>query len=448
MKDLIVIKKDISIVDNFLSSNANPFIIGRGNQNPTDIRSTMFRQALARTRQDVASWRACLTEAESQILPHRVKMQTLFVDTILNGHVKACMDGRKRLTLSKKYGLYNKAGELLDIDLFKGRWIRDFISYTIDAKFYGYSLIRIGDIIAGKVTKSNIVRRANVSPDRLNVASYLNGIGGASFMEGEFVDWTVYVDTPSETGASDCGYGLLYNVALYEIFLRNLLAYNGDFVELFAQPFRHGKTNKTEEDERAAFEQAVANSGSSGWIVTDDDDTISFIETALGGTGYNGYDNLEKRCEQKISKILLGHADALDSIPGKLGGGTGEDNPATRALEMIENEDITDVEAVFNELLIPKLKRLGIKVPDGVFKFENNKEAEDTRRKVDESNKNTAEIAKEMKQGGLAMEPQYFTERTGIPCTVIVAPTPVATPESQQLTEDIKNKLTSLYKVK
>ena len=67
--------------------------------------------------------------------------------------------------------------------------------------------------------------------------------------------------TPSDTGQSDCGYGLLYKVALYEIFLRNTLGYNGDFVELYSQPYRIGKTTKTNEDERALLEQALQKYG-------------------------------------------------------------------------------------------------------------------------------------------------------------------------------------------
>lgn len=416
---------------------------------PHVIQTKIFRQQLQRTRQDVGTWRRWLEQAENPFFPHRVEMQRGFIDTVLNGHVTACIEKRKSLTKRKKYNIVDANGDPIKTDLFEGNWFVDFLSYTIEAKMYGYSAITIGNIIGGKVTGTSIVRRANVSPDRENVTTHLLSTGGISFYDPEFVDWFVYVPTPTETGASPCGYGILYKVAIYEIFLRNLLGYNGDFVELFAQPYRVGKSTKREGPERDALEDAVKNMGSSGWAIIDPDDQIEFLETALGGTGYNGYDNLEKRCEQKISKLILGHADAMDSTPGKLGGGQGEENPVYEALENIETEDITFVENVINTLLLPRLKRIGVKVPEGKFKFENNKEVEETRRKVDASNKTTAEIAQIMKNGGLQMDPGYYEERTGIKTTLIVeTPAPVGPDksESKQMSQNIKNKLNLLYK--
>ena len=126
--------------------------------------------------------------------------------------------------------------------------------------------------------------------------------------------------TQNDVGTSPCGYGLFWELSILEIFLRNLLGYNGDFVELFAQPFRVGKTNKTDETERAAFADTIRNAGSSGWALIDDiGESIELLESSLGGTGYNGYDNFEQRLEAKVSQLILGHADALKSVPGKLG---------------------------------------------------------------------------------------------------------------------------------
>lgn len=425
--------------------SVNPF---KGQKKNRDISDYIFREQLQRTRQDIVSWRNSAKEAENAYYPHRYLMQQLYIDTVLNGHVSACMSKRKSLVLKKKFGIYNKSGEKVETDLFSGTWFKDFISYTIDADFYGYSLITIGDIYGGKVSGVSIVRRANVSPDRLNVANHLRAISGTPFMEGELSEWTVYVKTPTETGASPCGYGILYKVALYEIFCRNLLGFNGDFIELFAQPYRVGKTTKKEGAERDALYNALENMGSSGFAVIDPDDSIEFLATSLGGTGFQGYDNLEKRCEAKISKLILGHADAMDSTPGKLGSTDGENNPVNEALESIESEDISTVEDIVNGVLFPKLKALGVKVPDGVFKFDNNKEIEEHRRKVDESNKKTAEIAQIMAGGGLQMSAEYFEERTGIPTKSIeTGPAPLNI-ESTQLSARIKNKLSDVIYVK
>ena len=105
--------------------------------------------------------------------------------------------------------------------------------------------------------------------------------------------------------------------------LRNILGFNGDYIELFAAPFRWLKTTKTEDIERQNLAAMLSQMGSTGWGIGDHDDDLEFINANGSGSGWQGYENFEKRCESKISKLILGHADALDSIPGKLGN-TGE----------------------------------------------------------------------------------------------------------------------------
>jgi hypothetical protein len=385
---------------------------------------------LARIRQDITSWRGWAVEAEQAYYPQRVKMQQGYLDTVLNGHVTACMERRKDLSLLRKYEFYTGDGDAAVVDeamteVFKAqKWFDNFLSYTLDALFYGYSLVSMGDVADSMIKDCKIIKRWNVSPDRYIVSSYVYSISGIDWRLPEYNDWHVYVSTPNESGISPCGYGILYKVALYEILLRNILGYNADFVELYSQPYRVGKTSKTEENERAEFAEMIQSMGSSGWALIDPLDEISFLETALGGTGWQGYENLEKRCEAKISKIILGHADALDSIPGKLGN-DGEKSPAQKALEDKQTKDGKFIETVINEELIPRLRNLGIPFPEGMrFRYRNDAEVMETRSRENKENKSVAEIAQTMKNAGLKMSAEYFTERTGIECEEVEEPKP------------------------
>jgi phage gp29-like protein len=240
---------------------------------------------------------------------------------------------------------------------------------------------------------------------------------------------------------------LLYKVGIYEIFLRNLLGYNGDFVEMFAQPYRIGKTMKTEESERAELAQALQDMGSSGWAIVDPSDTIEFLESALGGTGYQGYDNLEKRCQQYISKIILGHADALDSTSGKLGASQGEDNPIYQAIQDKQTRDGKYIENIINSQLIPKLRNLGFMIPDGVvFKYSNNAETEEKKDKAVKYAKQLSAVAVDLKNAGLGIDEQYFTEETGIPVYVNMQTMPSV--PMNKLNDKTKAKLSKLYDIK
>lgn len=375
---------------------------------------------LQRLRHDVQMWREAVAEAELAYYPHRVRMQRMFIDTILNGHVGALMERRKDLTLLRDFEVLNPDGsENEDLEHFlEQEWFDQFVSYTLDALFFGYSLISMGDIVDSKIKNPQIIKRWHISPDREHVTRFVYAPNGVSFLEEPYSDWHVWVTTPSETGHSKCGYGLLYKIALYEIFLRNTLGYNGDFVELYAMPYRVGKTTKTNEEERAMLEQALRNMGSAGYAIVDPTDEIEFLETALGGSGWKGYENLEQRCQKIVSKIILGHADAVDSVPGKLGN-SAEESPAQQALEDKQVKDGKFVENIVNGQLFPKLRNLGFPIPEGVvFCFSNNHETEENTRRENENSKLVAEIAQTMKNAGLKMDPLYFREKTGIEITV------------------------------
>lgn len=390
-----------------------------------------------------------MQEAENPFFPHRVKMQQMFMDTILSGHTLSCVNRRKRMTLLRDWNFKNEAG---DVDekakkLLSTKWFRLIMEYAMEARFYGYSLIALGDLEAGSLPNLNIIRRANVSPDRHNVTSIPYSISGADFLSETYAPWHIWVSTPSDQGISTCGYGLLYSVAMYEIMARNLLGYNADAAELYGMPARIGSTTKTDKDERDLFEKALAEMGSAGYILKDITDEVELMEPKGNGQGFKIYPDLELRLEKKISKIILGHADAMDSTPGKLGAGSGEDNPVHEALEEIQLEDGIFMESVINDDVVPKLIAIGFPInPEYKFVFENNAEIIEARQREDQNNKVTADIVYTLKQAGMDVDPVYVSERTGIPVTKSEHIIPPAAPvKPDGFNKRLQNKLQLLY---
>jgi len=428
----------------FGGGSMNPELETKDNKNLTNYPAPV---QLQRIKQDIMSWRDALNEAENVWYPHRVKLQKLFIDTVINGHVSACIDRRKDLTLLRKWEFVNREGKVdqkttdMFMDTVKGQsqnkeWFNKFLNHSLDSIYFGYSLISLGDVINGEFPDLDIVKRWNVSPDRMNVTNFTYSISGAKFEDEPYRNWHVYVKTYNEIGTSKSGYGLLYKVANYEIFLRNVAGFNGDFVELFSQPYRVGKTTKKAGDpDYDAMAGAMQQMGSSGWALIDPQDEIEFLETALGGTGYQGYADFELRLEKKISKIILGHADAIDSVPGKLGN-SGEKAPAERAMEDKQTKDGAFIANVVNNSLLVKMRELGFAIPEETIAVLKN-DAE-----IMELNNAVIAQAVEMFKANLTMDGDYFTEQTGIPVTAPPAPVVPAIPK---LNESVKNKLEKIY---
>ncbi|MFB6456560.1 DUF935 family protein [Chitinophaga sp. Hz27] len=393
-----------------------------------NLGNTIAPVQLQRLRHDVQMWREAITEAELAWYPHRVRMQRLYIDTILNGHVGSLIERRTDLSLLRDYKVCDKKGVESEIftQYFREQdWFIDFLGYSLDAIFFGYSLISLGDIKYDAFPDLSLVRRWNVSPDRLQVTQLVYSLDGANFTEEPYSDWHIWIKTKSETGVNNCGYGLFYKIGLYEILLRNTLGYNADFVELYAMPYRVGKSSKTEESERAELELALQSMGSAGYAIIDPMDDIEFLETKLGGTGWESYDNLEQRCVKTVTKLILGHEDAMSSTPGKLGaGGKKEDNPVTIALLSKQTKDGRFLESLVNKQLLPRMRRLGFRIPETLhFEFKNDEEREAFRRREDESNQATAKIYQTISQAGGSPDWEYFTDRTGIPVQASMDPT-------------------------
>jgi post-segregation antitoxin (ccd killing protein) len=408
-----------------------------------NLRNYITKVQLQRLRHDVQLWREAVVEAEQAWYPHRVRIQRMYLDTILNGHVSACMQRRKNLTLLKDYKLCNEDGVEDEnyTKLLKKSWFHLYCNYVLDAQFYGYSLISLGDLVNDDFPDITTIRRFNISPDRLNVTSYVYSLSGAQFMDEPWRKWHVWQPTPTDIGISLVGYGLLYKVAMYEIICRNLLGFNTDAAELYGMPVRVGKTTKTDEDERNNLFTAMLQMGSSGAILMDEMDTLDLVESKGNGQGFKIYPDLEARCEKKISKIILGHADAIDSTPGKLGADQGEHSGVALALNDCQTVDGRMLENNINGELLPRLREMGMNIPDTLhFEIKNDREREEARRSEDENNAVTATIAYTMKQAGLQMDAAYFNERTGIPTTVSPDPAPTS-----GFPAKIQNRLNKIY---
>lgn len=406
---------------------------------------------LTRYRQDIQSWRDAMTKAEQAYFPQRVDMMRMYYDTVLNGHVQACIQKRKNITLLRTFSIVDAKNTINEdtTNYFKAQWFYDLLGYIIDAQFYGYSLCQIGDIRNNKPSSITSVARHNVSPDRLNITQFPYSITGLSFTDPDLVwaggkpfDWTIYISTSSDVGTSKCGFGLLYKIGMYEIMMRNLLGFNADYLQSYGQPLRVAKTSKLQGDpEYNNLENFLRNAGADAFVILDHQDEIEFVEASSSSAAKSPYANLEERMIKFISKVALGHADALDSTPGKLG--SDSLNSASQiSLDEIQAVDGRLVECIINDELIPKLKNLGIAIPEGLlFKFNNDQEKITQRINEDKSNLIFAQITQTLKSSGFDVDENYIIDRTGIALTrsAPIEAAPI-------FDSSIKNKLTALYK--
>ena len=406
-----------------------------------DINQYINKNHSNRIKQDIGKWREAIEEMENSYYKHRVKVQGIYKDTVLNGHVRACINKRKNITLLQEFAFVDKNGNPIDNitnDIFKKKWFADTLNYILDGQLYGYSLVNWTELQNGLPANVQIINREFINPDACIVGTFPYATSGLELNDKSIYSWSLYSKTNSEHGISQCGYGLLYEVAFYEILLRNLMGYNADFVEKFGQPVIMVDTMKTDEDERGYLEDMISTLGSSGYMIKDAQDVVTYLEYSKADKGYEAYANLEKRCEEKISKVLLGHADALDSTPGKLGT-QGELSPSQIALNEIQTIDSNYLEYYVNDYLIPKLKSLGIMIPDGRFIFLNNTEKELQEEKEIKTTTAIAQYVKTLSEAGVSVDIQWLSTKLDIPLNSLTPEVAPITPNTGKIENDVKN---------
>lgn len=419
------------------SRNKGALLNAGGSFNPNhNLANRRMPLQLPRIRQSVESWRAAVMQAEQAFWPFRVLMQQLFDDTVLNAHVAACMERRLNLTLLRKFEIRDKNGVRLEnwTKYFSKRWFRhDFLFHALSARFYGYNLISLGDlkVIDGISYPYNptIITRWNISPDREQVGQFVYSPTGYTFEKGVASDWHVMVTTTTENGVSGCGYGLLYKVAMLEILVRNNLGWNSNFVELFGQPIRQLKTSKTEGEERDAAEAALDAMGSCAYILTDTMEELILHNGNGTGNGYKAYNDLDARLKADISKMLLGHQDAITAVPGKngtvvpAGAPTNDDaagDPVASALRDVQSSDAMFLEPVIEDLLFPKLRKIGVHcgdgetIPEGAqFIFLNDAEERAIQNEKNNVNQKFGTLVMTLAQAGKTVDNEYIEKTLG-----------------------------------
>lgn len=418
---------------------------------PKNASSFIAPVQFQRLRHDINMWRESIREAELAILPFRVRQQRLYVDTVLNPEVQSCMLRRKQLSILRKFDVIDEKGEPSEelTAMFEAQWFYDFISMALDSIFYGYSLIQLGEVRGNDMPDSvDMVRRFNISPDRRCISIFEYSVSGIPIDDPSFAPWLVYIPTMTEIGISKCGYGLLYKLANIELYHRQVLMQNADYCEMFVHPFRLAKTDKLEDDaDRKKLYEMMANMGSQPWGVISKQDEIEFISDS-SGTGWKSYGDYQTRLAGMISKLILGHQDAISSTTGKLGGGQGGQggdtmSPAAEALSDTQVQDGRLLQHIINNQLFPKLRALGMKIPDGAkLKYRNDDEMLEGQSKLNQSNLLFAQMLTALKQAGYQADIAYVNDALDFSVTPV---TPEAPDSEFEHAANTANRLKSLY---
>lgn len=307
------------------------------------------------------------------------------------------MQSRKVKSLSHPFKiLRNGKDDELATELFNSSWFHTFLSYAQDSEYYGYSLIAITDVVDGKPVLE-LVPRKHVKPAQRLIVQNTGDTTGYDYTSADFADFYIGIGEPDSLG-------LLLNAAPLAL-LKNRAALGwAQYIELFGQPIRLGKTTISNQDSVDAMYNALQNMSSAAFGVIDANDSIEFAESVkANGDVYAGF---VKWVNEEISKTFLGGTMQSDN-----GSSRSQSEVHERLADTYSAYDLKKLTFWVNDLLIPKLINLGLDLTNCTFQFY---ELEDTASLFDMSVK--------LLQSGMQIEPTWFETKFNIPVTKAIAP--------------------------
>lgn len=317
----------------------------------------------------VDDWKTAIYSARSPLNQRWSYLQEMYERTMLNDVVYSAVDLRLKRIEREYFTLTDKNGNDISHYL-SGSWFNDFVKYTVESNFYGFTVIEI-TTKDGKPAVQ-LIPRAHLAPLQggINLTSPNSGLFIYRGTELEKV--LIEVGKPADLGN-------LHIVTLLTIYFKHALEEWAEFISLFGKPLRIGKVFSRNEEARQKMAQNLDEMGSSAWAVIDNDEQVEFVETKRTDS-FNVYDKMIARMEKAIHRILLGQTSFTEE-KAFVG--------AAKISQSIANDILVSdkklIERVVNESLLPRLVAFGWKELEGAsFQMDERIELTELDLKIDE----------------------------------------------------------------
>jgi SPP1 gp7 family putative phage head morphogenesis protein len=321
---------------------------------------SVVQQQVHLLRQDIGKWRTAQVLAKDLGNPQREPLYNLYEDLLMDAHLMSVIQTRKINVMGKPFKLVNAATGEEDktkTTLFLSPWFRKFLSLSLDAEFWGHSLIEFGDVVDGQFLDVELVPRANVVPEFGYVLQDVNGGGEKYDYRNDSGLWVIEVGSPRNLG-------LLEKAAPHVLWKKAASAAWSEYCEIFGMPIRLGKTDSQDTKERADFERMLRDMGSAAYIMLSPDENVEFAESTRSDA-YMVYNERIERANSEISKLILGQTMTADN-----GSSRSQSEVHERVAEAYAEADMQEIADVINFRLLPFLIERGYPLQGFMFEWD------------------------------------------------------------------------------
>lgn len=393
----------------------------------------IIAEQLDRVERDIGKWRNNVDAAEDIDNPDRQELMEMYRDFVDDSQLFSTMETRILKAISGSFKIVNEKGERDDAESLKfinplgypHKWFQDFMKYLMDAVFYGWEAIQLGDV------KNDIFTEVIKIPEQNQIPYYDSMIKDVNIVFTPNNDNTIYfgkepVNTWVIRTGSKTNLGLINKCAPYIIW-KNVFGSWSQHAAVFGMPLRVGSTDLADNQRRQNLIQAFEEMTGASYIIKDPLDDIDLVERKGSSDPNRIYGALIEKCDQAISKIILGQTGTTDEKAF-----AGSADVHSSVLDSLILADKINIMTVVNDQLIPRMQRIGI-IPSGKKYFGVWDFSEEL------TIKEWAEVILKLSQSGYVVPAEEVTKKTGVEVDEQV----IAVPENKNIS--IMNKIDKLY---
>lgn len=299
---------------------------------------------LMRVKQDIQTWHNALIFAEHSFSYNRQELNRLYKDVMLDAQVNAVINIRKNQIKSSVFKV-RKDGEVNEklTDFINKKWFNDFIDISLDSLFYGFTLVNFGDFNGKEFECIKSFERRFVKPEFDIIVRNESDRFGVNYYENETLkEWTLFVGDKFD-------HGLLNKLSPLYLWKKAALEGWARYATLFGVPPIVVKTRTREDRNLDEMEKFLQNISNNAYGILDLDDEVTNLNTG-SVSGQDVFDTMVKKCNEEISKLVLGQTSATDE---KNYVGSAEFHK--KILDQYANNDLKFIENVINYQLLPHL---------------------------------------------------------------------------------------------
>lgn len=313
-----------------------------------------------RQTQDIQKWRNALIAAE-QGHQQRSLLYDLYEEILLDGRLKQLINQRiARITNTPMTFMVDGKVDKTIKQLSRKKYFRKFLFHALMSRFWGHSLMELLWPAPGSTDKgvTNLIPRKHVKPKYGLVTKLPWDTEGINYRKPPLINNCIEVGEPDDLG-------LILEACPHVIFKRGGFGDWAEFAEVFGMPFRWATYQN--EQSRLILESALSEAGAAGYVVAPEGANLQFHNPTAGSSSNDIFRFLINACNEELSITILGNT--MTTTDSKHGG-YAQSETQMKTQDELHKDDREFILSILNEDLKEYLVRLGYKIGEGEWSFE------------------------------------------------------------------------------